>query len=349
MKIIHKDLSKGEIKLMIDTLDDLWHLSQIIEPGDIIYSVTYRRQQAKSDIIRSTKTEKVRVFLGINVEKMEFSHYSDTLRLTGVIVEGDQMGSYHTINIEVGSTPKIIKSWKDYQLDRIGEAIRSSKEPKILIVALDEGESDFGIVKQYGIDFIASINRNIPGKRDLSLRKSEKESFFKETAEKIGSILRETEIKAAIVAGPGFVKDEFHSWVKERMPDLSPRINVKSISVNGRTGIWEVVKRGYVEDIYEESRVANEISLIEELFQKILEDMAVYGVQEVRAAVEASQAEKVLVTDELLRNSDEVQSIIKETKNFGTESHIISTSHEGGDRLSGVGGIAAMLRFKLSY
>ncbi|HOP09075.1 MAG TPA: mRNA surveillance protein pelota [Candidatus Methanofastidiosa archaeon] len=349
MKIIHKDLSKGEIKLKIETLDDLWHLSQIVESGDDVYSVTYRRQQSRNDMVRSDKTEKVRVYMGIKVEKMEFSHYSDTLRLTGVIIEGDQMGSYHTLNIEVGSTPKIIKAWKGFQLDRIQEAIRSSKEPKILIVAIDEGESDFGIVKQYGIDFIASINRNIPGKREMSQRKSEKMAFFKEVADKIESIFAESEIKAAIVAGPGFVKDDFFSWIKENMPKLTSRLNMKNISVNGRTGIWEVVKRGYVEEIYEESRVANEIALIEDLFRKILEDMAVYGTKEVREAIEASQAEYVLVTDDLLRTSEEVQDIIKMSKKFGTRSHIISTSHEGGDKLNGIGGIAAALRFKTAY
>lgn len=349
MRVIHKDLSKGEIKLKIENLDDLWHLSQIIEAGDDVYSVTYRRQQTKGDMLRTKKAEKVKVFIGLNIEKIEFSHYSDSLRLTGTIIQGDQLGSYHTINIEVGSTPKIVKSWKAFQLDRINDAVRSTKEPKILIVAIDEGESDFGVVKQYGIDFIASINRNIPGKRDASMRKSEKESFFREVSEKISSVMTETEVKATIVAGPGFVKDEFSTWVFEHMPDLSPKLHIKSISVTGKTGVWEVVKRGYVEEIYEDSRVASEISLIETLFRKIIDDSAVYGVKEVRDAIERSQADHVLVTDELLRTSDEVQDIIKMAKEFGTSSHIVSSSHEGGDRLKGIGGIAATLRFKISY
>jgi len=349
MKVLHKDLSSGEIKIRVDTLDDLWHLSQIIETGDVVYSVTYRRQQNRSDMIRSDKSEKIRVFLGVRVEKMDFSHYSDALRLSGVIIEGDQVGSHHTLNIEVGSTPKIVKSWKGFQLDRIREAIKSSNEPKILIVAMDEGEGDFGVVKQYGIDFIASINRNIPGKRDMSLRKNEKEAFFKEVAEKIWALLEESQIEAAIVAGPGFVKEEFQSWTKENMPALLTKISIKSISVNGRTGIWEVVKRGYVEEIFQESRVSNEIALIEDLFHKILDDMAVYGVMEVRNAVEASQADYILVTDELIRTSDKVQSIIKKAKNFGTKSHIVSTSHEGGEKLQSLGGIASVLRFKTSY
>lgn len=349
MRIVHKDLSKGEIKLKIETVEDLWHLSQIVEEGDVVYAVTYRRQQSKADMVRSSKTEKIRVFLGVRIEKIEFSHYSDTLRLTGVIVEGDQVGSYHTLNIEVLSTPKIVKQWKQYQLDRIKDAVRSAKDPKILIVAMDEGEADFGLVKQYGIDFPLSIHRNIPGKRDTSSRQAEKDAFFREVAEKIETYFSEMALGIAIVAGPGFVKEEFHSWVSEHKPSLAPKIAIKSISVTGKTGVWEVVKRGYVETIYDESRIAKEISLLEDFFRKILTDEAVYGIREVREAVNNSQAAHVLVTDELLRTSDEVQAIVQAAKSYQSEPHIISTSHEGGEKLRSMGGIGAVLRFKLSY
>ncbi len=349
MRIVHKDLSKGEIKLKIETIEDLWHLSQIIGEGDVVFDVTYRRQQSKADMVRSNKTEKIRVFLGVRIEKIEFSHYSDTLRLTGVIVEGDQVGSYHTLNIEVLSKPKIVKQWKQYQLDRITDAVRSAKDPKILIIAMDEGEADFGFVKQYGIDFPVSIYRNIPGKRDPSSRQAEKDAFFREVAEKMDSYFSEMPLGVAIVAGPGFAKEEFHSWVSQYKPNLIPKIAIKSVSVTGKTGVWEVVKRGYVETIYEESRVAKEITLLEDFFRKILSDEAVYGIREVRDAVNNSQAAHVIVTDELLRTSEEVQSLVQLAKSFRSTPHIISTSHEGGEKLRGMGGIGAVLRFRLSY
>ncbi|MHC1605433.1 MAG: mRNA surveillance protein pelota [Candidatus Methanofastidiosia archaeon] len=349
MRIVHKDLSKGEIKLKIETLDDMWHLSNIIEEGDMVYATTFRRQQAKQDMLRPTKTEKIKVYLGVRIEKIEFSHHSDTLRLTGIIEEGDQMGSYHTINVETSSTIKIVKKWKDYQLDRILTAVKTSSEPRILIATVDEGECDFGIVKQHGIAFVGSIHRNIPGKRDITKRKGEKENFFREVAEKIEFYLEEREIKDVIVAGPGFVKEEFYSWIKEKRPVLQTKIHIKSTSVTGKTGIWEVVKRGYVESIYKKSRVAFETALVEELFKKILTEEAAYGFEEVKKAVERSQASYVVVTDEMLRKSEEVQDLIELAKNLKSTPHIISTSHEEGEKLRGLGGIGAVLRFKTSY
>ncbi|MCC7568045.1 MAG: mRNA surveillance protein pelota [Candidatus Methanofastidiosa archaeon] len=349
MRVVHRDLSKGVLKLKVETMDDLWHLSQVLEPGDVVHAVTYRRQQSKADAIRPDKTEKIRIYLGVRLEKVEFSHYADALRLTGVIVEGDQVGSYHTLSIENNDTLTITKAWKGYQVDRVYAAVKATNDPKVLIIALDEGEADFGIVKQYGIDFSASINRNIPGKRDSGTRAGEKEAFFKEVAEKIAAYLRDMGIKTAIVAGPGFVKEEFLAWVLAQRPFLAPSLSIKGISVTGRTGIWEVVKRGYVEEVFQESRVAREITLLEDFFRKILTDEAVYGVREVRQAVENGQAAHVLVTDELLRRSDEVQAIVAKAKNFQSEPYIISTSHEGGEKLRSMGGIAAVLRFKTAY
>ena len=137
-----------------------------------------------------------------------------------------------------------MKQWKQFQLDRIADAVRSTKDPKVLIIAMDEGEADFGLVKQYGIDFPLSINHSIPGKRDTSLRQAEKDAFFREVAEKIGAYFAEMQLGTAIVAGPGFVKEEFYSWVIEHLPALKPKIAIKSISVTGKAGIREVVKRG---------------------------------------------------------------------------------------------------------
>jgi protein pelota len=39
--------------------------------------------------------------------------------------------------------------------------------------------------------------------------------------------------------------------------------------------------------------------------------------------------------------------MMKETDNAGGNVHIISADHEGGKKLDGLGGIAALLRYKM--
>ena len=43
MKILKRNLKKGEIKLRIENLDDLWYLSQIIDSNDLVSGSTLRK------------------------------------------------------------------------------------------------------------------------------------------------------------------------------------------------------------------------------------------------------------------------------------------------------------------
>ena len=49
MKIISKNLKSSEITLALESLDDLWHLYNILEKGDLVYARTFRREEKKTD------------------------------------------------------------------------------------------------------------------------------------------------------------------------------------------------------------------------------------------------------------------------------------------------------------
>lgn len=48
MRVLKQEEQTGEIKVLIETLDDLWHLYNIILPGDIVIAVTFRRDEVKA-------------------------------------------------------------------------------------------------------------------------------------------------------------------------------------------------------------------------------------------------------------------------------------------------------------
>jgi len=136
MKILHQDPRTGKIKLRVDNLDDLWHIKNILNSGDIVSAVTFRREETQSDKLRSDRGEKKRMRLDIEVEKVEFHEFTDRLRILGVIVEGPQdLGSYHTLNLTDGDQLTIIKEeWKDHELNRLKEAVEHSQKPVITFV-----------------------------------------------------------------------------------------------------------------------------------------------------------------------------------------------------------------------
>ena len=47
MKVIFRDLKHGEIKLMPENLDDIWHLYNIVDKGDLVRAITWRTEEQK--------------------------------------------------------------------------------------------------------------------------------------------------------------------------------------------------------------------------------------------------------------------------------------------------------------
>ncbi len=339
MQILSYHPERGDIRVKAESLEDLWHLDHILEEGDCIKGKTFRRAEQKSDVLRPQRAEKKLVTLTIRAEKIDFHQYSNWLRVTGSIIEGEDAGSYHTINVEEGTVLTITKKWRQYHLNRLREAVSESTKPKILIVVLDDEGADFGILRQFGLEEVATIYSRIPGKREPSQRKAAKHHFYEEISKKI----TEYEL-SVIVAGPGFTKEEFKKYFKEVH---GKDVMIESVSTTGRTGLYEVVKRGYIEKVYQDSKTAKDIQLVEQLFCEILKGEAVYGLKEVEKAVDYSACEKVLVVDTLLRKSREAESLLEKARQKRGEIHIVSSQHEGGKKLETLGGIAAFLRFKI--
>ena len=339
MHILSYHPERGDIKVKIESLEDLWHLDHILAEGDLVRAKTLRRQDQRHDALRPQKTEKKRVFLTIRVEKIEFHPHTNWLRVTGVIQEGEDTGSYHTLNLEEGTVCTITKEWRHYHIARLKEAVEQSAAPKILLIVLDDEKATFGMVRQYGVDEIATVYSHIPGKREPSQRKKAKTVFYEEISKK----MLEYDVPS-IVAGPGFTKEEFRAYFKNK---YQKEVIIESVSTTGRTGLYEAVKKGLVEKVYQDSKTAQDIQLVEELFSAIIKGDGVYGFKDVVKAVDYNACERLLAVDTLVRQRRDVETLLEKTRTRGGESHIISSYHEGGEKLLSLGGIAAFLRFKI--
>ena len=356
MQIIEEKPKEGKVKVKAETLDDLWHLYHIIDPGDIIYAKTLRKQAQRSDSLRAEKVEVIPVFLGVKAEKINFHRFANQVRVTGPIVyasrEDVPLGKYHTIAIEEGTVVTIQKPrWKEHHIERLKEAVEASKRARVMIVVIDEGEADMALVREYGVEILNSIRYNLGGKRYNTDRESEEKRFFHDVAKTMEEVMRREKVEKAIVAGPGFVKEDFYRFLKEKYPELAKRIVIEDTSVTGRTGIYEVIKRGTVERIYHENRVAKEIQLVEKVLENIAKNngLVAYGLKEVEEAVNYGAVETLLVLDELLKGEhrEKVEELMDAVRYSRGEVVIVSSEHEGGEKLKALGGLAALLRFRV--
>ena len=345
MKILHQDTREGKIKVRIDNLDDLWHLKNIINPEDIVSAITYRREETQRDKIRSERGEKKRMRLDIEVEKVEFHEFTDRLRILGVIIEGPQdHGSYHTLNLTEGDELTIIKEWKDHELDRLKEAVDRSEEPLITFVALEEQDATLAIMRQYGVKELAHLSPNRGGKMYDS-EKMTREEFFELIVKKLETIIDPGE--PLVILGPGFTKEDFFEHCKRNHPELVKNAEVIPAGEGGMTGVNEVIRKGKERDALDGQRMSYENEEVEELLKEIKKDGAYsYGLENVKKAATIGAVKKLLILDTKVRD-EEGEKLMKKTEELGGEVVVISSTHEGGEKLEALGGLGALLRYKI--
>ncbi len=346
MRILLKNLRHGKIKLAAESLDDLWHLQHVVEPGDIITSSTWRRERRKSDKTRPERLEKRRVILSLKVEKAEFYKHANLLKILGTIVDGEDIGKHHSFNLGPGSVITVTKKWKPHLIRRIQNAVRSSRKPRVLLVVLDDSSAELALVRQYGLEELGTIFFHGRGKR-YPVESSGEEEFFSKLAKAINDVIARSGVQKSIVAGPGFTKERFAEFLRDKFLELHQKIEIDSVSSGGRAGLYEVVRRGTVERVSKYDRLSYETLLVERLMGEIAKSgLATYGKDEIRRAASLGSIKKLLVADKLLR-SGQVETVLEEVRKTKGDVVIISTEHDAGKQLLALGGLGALLRFRI--
>jgi len=343
MKVRHR---KDRTEIKAEDLDDLWTLKTVLEEGDEIFGATYRRVKDTSRT-RADAGERVRVRLGIRLESAELHRHSRSLRLLGRILESSDpnvtLGSYHTLEARVGEWLTVKKTWKGWQLEVLREAERSSRTGVLLIVSIEEGEAEFAVLRRHGIEHVLRISRNLPGKRMEERHESTANAFYQEVADRIVELSRKEGISTVVLCGPGFSKEK----AAERLRDQGVHALIEPAGCGGRAGIQEVLKRGVAEKVAEESKVAEETRLVEELLKRIARDEpAAYGPAEVERAAALGAVDTLLVTYSLLAREG-LDDLLKTAKAGKARVLVVSQEHEAGEKLQSLGGIAALLRYRV--
>src|SRR3989344_2732562 len=296
MKIIFQDLQKGELKIEITTLDDLWYLSHCIEINDQVQGRTLRKIKLGDDSDKNVKIIKKPVTLKINVERVEFQKFSNNLRISGKITEAPEdipHASYHTIEVEEGTVIKIIKkSWPKYLLQKIKDACED-KGSKILIVALERDEVTYALLTSSGYKILADLEGEVGKKGYADI---EEKDFYTEVAKHLDAYAQRYEVQNIIIGSPAFWKEELVKIIKKKYGSLGPKITLASCNTVGKNAIEEILKREEVKTVLKNDRTARETALVEELLKEIAKDAsAAYGKKEVNVAVYAHAVRSLLV------------------------------------------------------
>jgi len=338
MKILRKDRKEGIVRLVPETLDDLWHLDNILGPGDLLTAKTYRKQVIRSGS-ETKEGDRIPVVLTIEVEKKDFHRDTHSLRVTGKVTAGPEdkvpLSSYHTISIE----PRLMltvqkKEWNRAQLERLKRS--RNLKPLLLICVLDRDQADIAELKESGIEYLATINS------EKIMGRENQEPYWHQI---FTYLQRKNEHQAIVVAGPGFERENLLEFIKSKDQELSRRIVLEHTNSTGRAGINEVVKSS-ANRILRDTRISREASFVDRLLGEIeKEGKATYGQKETEEAVKSGAAETLLISEERIRG---LESLARTAERTGASVVIISSDHELGERFLHLGGVGALLRFKPS-
>ena len=345
MRVLKHIKDEGIVKVVPDTVEDLWHIERVLLSGDLVAAKSWRRFKASE----RESGEKKEIFVQVRAEQVEFSEHANRVRVTGKIVAGGpeefiQVGSYHTIDIEPRFPVEIKKQggWMGYELDRLYGAQRAGRRVRLGVVVLDEQKALFASIKEFGVSFDFEIESRA-SKRDTG-GDEKRQQYLGDVAKAV------SEMKAGkiIVAGPGFTKDGLKKLISAKHPDLAKKIIYEGASNAEHSGVYELLKRGIVDKVAGEERTAKEFALMEEASIRIAKDngLVAYGKKEVAGALGASAAEKILVTDELLRKDREAEALLGQAERSRCEIIVFNSKSPPGEQLAGLGGIAALLRFR---
>lgn len=351
MQLLQTDLKKGIVTLRITDKDDLWYLSHIIELGDRIAGETTRKVKiGEGDNATVTKRT---ICITIEAETIELTETADVLRINGKIKDGPEdipKESYHALELEENTEWTITKKqWLEYQKQKLLEA--TEKKYTYLFCIFDREEAILAITKKSSYETLVhlrgDVTKKYPGQES-------KKDFYQEIITLLKEYAQRYQPEQIIIASPAFYKED----LVQKIPDseLKKKIALATCSDVSEAAFDEVLRRPELTSILKNNRAKADQAMIEELLHEIsTQGLAAYGWEEIQALATTGIIKTLLLTDNFIAqhkkagNFTIVDSLLKTIDVLQGKIHLLSSDNESGKRLDGLGGIAALLRYKASW
>lgn len=209
----------------------------------------------------------------------------------------------------------------------------------------------YALLTASGYKMLADIEGEVGKKGYADIKEKE---FYSEVAKHLEEYVQRYEVQNIIIGSPAFWKEELLSIIKKKYPSLTSKVTLATCNTTGKNAIEEILKRDEVKTVLKNDRTTRETKLVEEMLKAIAKNsLSAYGMKDVQQAAEAHAIKILLLSEDFLQeqrqkgNFSLLDIMMREVERSNGEVHIISTEHEAGKRLHGLGGIAAVLKYNL--
>jgi peptide chain release factor subunit 1 len=206
--------------------------------------------------------------------------------------------------------------------------------------------------------------------------------FYKQIADTIKERFEVKKLKGIILGGPGPAKNDFFDgdYLQTNIKKLI--LGIKNTGYTDEQGLEELVERA--QDLLAEAAVAREKILVQKFFEELRKNskLVIYGIKPVLRVLKMGAIETILVSENLdlnqyefqcdcgyseeafdvtgekqcpkcdkkmkiLGERDVIETLEEISEEYGTKVEIISRDTREGSQLFEIGGVAAILRYKI--
>eukprot|EP00420_Gonyaulax_spinifera_P017402 CAMPEP_0197897728 /NCGR_PEP_ID=MMETSP1439-20131203/42338_1 /TAXON_ID=66791 /ORGANISM="Gonyaulax spinifera, Strain CCMP409" /LENGTH=406 /DNA_ID=CAMNT_0043518377 /DNA_START=96 /DNA_END=1316 /DNA_ORIENTATION=- len=370
MKLINKAFDKdgsGQATLIPEESEDLWHMYNLVMKGDTIKAMTYRKIQ-KEGSTGTVQTETKKISLTIEVKSIEYDAAGNCIRFSGKNCEENQwvkMGAHHTLDIELNNKLTIGKERWDYMfLRQLEEATDVHKTAEVATVLIEAGIANFHLLTAVLAKDVHRVSVALPKKRVTTTGYDKAViRFFEQVYAGIKDHIDLELVKCVVLAGPGFVKDDFLAWMLQRATQTGDTtiLQKKSIFVAAHSScvhkqaLKELLSDEQVQKSIANTKAAAHLKALEAFYQMVKSepDRVCYGPKQVKEAIERGAVQILMVVDSLFRNANvstrrQYVDMTETVREIGATVHVFSSQHVSGEQLRQLSGIAGVLRFPIA-
>jgi peptide chain release factor subunit 1 len=243
---------------------------------------------------------------------------------------------------------------KEFVLDPLREMMEVTEVFGLLV--MDRKEATIGLLEGKRIEVLQKMTSGIPSKVRAGGQSSQRfhritegltRDFYKRIANEMKNIFFEMpKLKGILVGGPIPTKDEFldGEFMVTRLREKV--IGVLDIGDSDESGLRELVTKA--QDILSNQEIIKERKLMERFFEKLGSDpgMAILREEKIRDALKYGAVETLFLSKKLDKGlSIELKKL---AENIGSNVEVISTETTEGEQFENLGGIGALLRFKVA-
>lgn len=360
-------LNKYQLKKLVEELSDYrsrhTELVSVYVPAEYNLNVVRNQisqEQALASNIKS-KTTRKNVQLGLDRALTELRYYKTTPPNGLVVFAG---------NISDNPATDDLRSWSFEPPDKLSvrvyrteptfilEPLKEMIEPKYVfgLVVLDDKEAIIGLLKGKRLQILKELSSMVPGKTRAGGQSSRRfqrvrQEIVKQWYRSVGSACVELfktydNFNGLLIGGAGPAKESFIN--SGHLAEYADKIiSVQDVGHSGIVALEELVSKS------SEALAREEVMAEKELVNRFLrhlgsdDGLAVYGVNEVKKIISHGAVDKVLLSEEL--GDALIDELMSLAEQFSSDVVLVSIDTREGEQLNQLGGVGAILRYKIKH